>query len=345
MNRSPLSIAIYLALAAAIVTSAISIIVSFIIPYPVLWEIVLAFVATFILMFILIYLVFKKYIYQKIMVLYRTIYNLKITKEKSPELDMNTDVFQKVDDDVQDWAKEKIDEIRSLKEIENFRRDFIGNLAHELKTPLFNIQGYVLSLYEGAMEDPNVRSKFLKKASNNVDRMTRIIDDLDTITKIESDTLELDVQNIDLAQCVRGVVEELENNADKMNISIRFNKRYESPIFVKADEFRIGQVVSNLIINSINYGRKGGETEVRFHDMEERILVEVADDGPGIEKEHLPRLFERFYRVDKSRNRQDGGTGLGLAIVKHIIEAHNQTINVRSTPGVGSTFSFTLAKA
>lgn len=345
MNKSPRSIAFYLALSAALFSAIFSFLTTYIIPESYWWEILSVFLITFFLMFLLIYFVFKKYIYQKIMVLYRTIYNLKITREKSPELEMNSDVFQKVDDDVKEWANEKIDEIRSLKEIENFRRDFIGNLAHELKTPLFNIQGYVLSLFEGALEDPNVSRKFLKKASNNIDRMTRIIDDLDTITQIESDMLELDIQTIDIVNCVKEVIEELDALAAKKSIAIRFNRRYDTPVMVRADEFRISQVVSNLIINSISYGRKNGETEVRFHDMEERILVEVSDNGRGIEKMHLPRLFERFYRVDRSRSRVDGGTGLGLAIVKHIIEAHKQTINVRSTPGVGSTFSFTLAKA
>ena len=258
---------------------------------------------------------------------------------------MDEDVFSKVDEEVKDWAEDKIEEIRSLKEKDSFRREFIGNLAHELKTPLFSIQGYVLSLHEGASEDPVVSKKFIKSAAKNVEQMTRIIEDLDDISHFESNRLELKVENLDILKVVKDHFSDIEKFANKKGVRLSFNKNYESPIEVKADEFRIGQALTNLLNNSISYGKAGGKTVVRFHDMGERILVEVADDGPGIEEKHLPRLFERFYRVDASRSRNEGGTGLGLAIVKHIIEAHEQSINVRSTVGVGSTFSFTLAKA
>ena len=309
------------------------------------WIFFISFVTLLALSFFIVYGVFKNFIHKRINILYRTIHNLKISSRNKIELNMNEDVFNKVDEDVRDWAEGKIGEIRQLKEQDNFRRDFIGNLAHELKTPLFNIQGYVLSLHEGAVEDPKVRSKFIRSAAKNVDRMTRIVEDLDTISHFESNRLELVIARADIVDCVRSVIDELEDFAEKKNVKVSFNKNYDSAINVMIDEFRIGQVLANLIKNSIAYGRAGGSTVVRFHDMNERILVEVADDGPGIEESHLPRLFERFYRVDRSRSRHEGGTGLGLAIVKHIIEAHKQSINVRSTIGVGSTFSFTLAKA
>jgi two-component system phosphate regulon sensor histidine kinase PhoR len=236
-------------------------------------------------------------------------------------------------------------EIEDLREKENFRKEFVGNLAHELKTPIFSIQGYILTLLEGALEDPNFNRKFLMKAAKSVDRMTMLVEDLDTITQFESGSLKLDKEKIDVVELTKEVIEQREEEAEQKNIDISFNKNYDKPIYADADSFRVSQVLINLITNSINYGKIGGKTTVRFFDMDERILIEVEDNGPGIGKEHIPRLFERFYRVDKSRSRHQGGTGLGLAICKHIIEGHEQSMNVRSEVGKGSVFSFTLAKA
>ena len=235
-------------------------------------------------------------------------------------------------------------EIRSLREQDSFRRDYIGNLSHELKTPVFNIQGYILTLLEGALEDPRHNRIFLEKAARSVDRMTVLLEDLDGITRIESGNLELYREDFDLNKLAREVIESLEHTAKKSNIKLVINSSKDGVIPVNADRSRVEQILTNLVVNSIKYGKEGGTTKVRFYDMDTDFLVEVADDGIGMTTEHLPRVFERFYRVDKSRSRHHGGTGLGLAIVKHLVEAHGQTINVRSTEGVGSTFSFTMQK-
>ncbi|MEM7161691.1 MAG: ATP-binding protein [Bacteroidota bacterium] len=343
--NSPRSIALFLALILACLSIFLVLLFTQSFSAEKIWLLVFAFLLSFGIGFLIIFSLFRRFISKRINVLYRTIHNLKISGQNKIDIDLGEDVFEKVDEDIKDWAQDKIGEIRQLKEQDNFRRDFIGNLAHELKTPLFSIQGYILSLHEGAAEDPKVRSRFIKNAAKNVERMTRIVEDLDTISHFESNRLELEIDRADIVQSARSVIDELEDLAQKKDISLSFNKKYDAELFVMMDEFRISQVIANLVKNSIAYGRKGGSTVIRFHDMNERILVEVADDGPGIEEKHLPRLFERFYRVDASRSRHEGGTGLGLAIVKHIVEAHEQSINARSTVGIGSTFSFTLAKA
>jgi two-component system phosphate regulon sensor histidine kinase PhoR len=251
--------------------------------------------------------------------------------------------FEEAEEHVRDWADDRIGEIRSLRKKDDFRKEFIGNLAHELKTPLFNIQGYVSSLLEGAMDDEQVKEKFLMKANKNIDRMTRIIEDLDTISQIESGLMELDLEKFNLTACAIDVIESLEKKAHINQVEVRVTS--ENSVMVLADEFRIGQVFTNLINNAITYGKEGGKVEVGITDFDDRVLVSVRDDGNGIDKEKIPRLFERFYRVDKSRSRDVGGTGLGLAIVKHIMEAHHQSVTAQSEVGKGSTFSFTLPKA
>jgi two-component system phosphate regulon sensor histidine kinase PhoR len=257
---------------------------------------------------------------------------------------MKEDVLHNVTMETRDFLDQRNSEISKLKEQEEFRREFLGNLAHELKTPVFSIQGYILTLLEGGLEDETVNRLFLERASKAVDRMTNILDDLDEITKLEADRINLLKKRFDIVDLAKDVMEGVDFLAKEKNISLKFAKKYE-PTFVKADRGKIAQVLTNLIKNSISYGNENGETTVRFFPMEDTILIEVADNGAGIEEAELPRLFERFYRVEKSRNRNEGGSGLGLAIVKHIIESHDQTINVRSTVGVGSTFSFTLEKS
>ena len=292
-----------------------------------------------------IYSAIEKFIYQKVRIIYKNIHRFKSTKERARDVHMGEDVMEKVRLDVMDWATEKVNEISLLKEQDTFRKEFIGNLAHELKTPVFNIQGYILTLLEGALEDPEHNRKFLMKAAKNVDRMARLIDDLDVITKIEGGSLELDVATFDLGHLVREVMDQLEPRAKRADISVVFVEDGGRKIDVQGDAGKIEQVITNLVSNSLRYGKEKGTTQIRCYDLEEQVLVEVADDGLGMSEEHLPRIFERFYRVDKSRSRNAGGSGLGLAIVKHIIEAHDQSISVRSTQGKGSTFSFTLLKA
>lgn len=286
----------------------------------------------------------EKFIYQKVKIIYKTIHRFKSQRDKRRDVNMNEDVMTKVNTEVMTWAEDRIKEITDLKEADSFRRDFIGNLAHELKTPIFNIQGYILTLLEGALEDPANNRKFLMKAAKNVDRITALIEDLDSIHKIESSRYELNMTRFNMVELATEIIESMEQKGKRNGITVKLKNPNERPFFVKADKPKIEQVLINLIVNSINYGKEGGETLVRFYDMEDTLLVEIADNGIGIAPDHLSRIFERFYRVDKSRSRHAGGSGLGLSIVKHIIDAHDQTINVRSSPDMGSTFSFTLAK-
>ncbi len=299
----------------------------------------------FALSLLVIYSVIERFIYQKVRIIYKNIHRFKSTKGRAQDVRMDEDVMQKVQNDVMDWATEQIEEISLLKEQDSFRKDFIGNLAHELKTPIFNIQGFILTLLEGALEDPDHNRKFLMKAAKNVDRMATLVEDLDIVTKIEGGSLEVDLVEFNLSDLIQDILEELEPRAKRHDISMAFLDENLNEVMVMGDAPKIGQVLTNLMSNSLRYGKTEGSTQVRIYDMEEQFLVEVADDGIGMSEEHLPRIFERFYRVDKSRSRNAGGTGLGLSIVKHIIEAHGQSISVRSTPGKGSTFSFTLAKA
>ncbi|HEY9084310.1 MAG TPA: ATP-binding protein [Vicingaceae bacterium] len=287
----------------------------------------------------------EKFIYRKIKLIYRTIHNQKLKKDGEIEdLNFSDNIIQKVQQDVLDWAKTNQQEITRLKTSENYRREFVGNVSHELKTPIFNIQGYLLTLIEGGMDDPTINKDYLVKANNSVERMIDIIEDLDEITKLESGRLSMKIEKTDIVEVVKEVVDSLEERINKAGVTVKIQNQ-DKPIWVMADARKISQVLINLIINAIKYGKINGTIRIKFFDMHDNILIEVADDGEGIEAHHLPRLFERFYRTDKGRARENGGSGLGLSIVKHIIEAHKQTINVRSTVGVGSTFSFTLKKA
>lgn len=291
--------------------------------------------------------VVNEFVYEKIRLIYKTIHNLKTPKsELKQRMQEDNYILESVRTEVVSWAEKNQQEIQTLKDQEAYRRDFLGNVSHELKTPIFNIQGYIHTLLDGGLEDEEINRKFLKRADKSVERMISVVEDLDVISRLESGRLELNLQRINIVELVKEVVEMEEMKAEKRDISLKFNEKYDKPIYVMADGDQVRQVYINLIDNSIKYGSEGGAIKLRFYDMDENILCEVADDGPGIEEKHLPRLFERFYRVDKARDRHAGGTGLGLSIVKHIIEAHGQTINVRSIQGEnsGTTFSFTLKK-
>ena len=287
---------------------------------------------------VLIYQVVKLYIHSKISVIYKNIYKHKgVTRFVDVDIDS-------VEKEVENWAIQKENEILQMKASETYRREFIGNVSHELKTPIFNIQGYILTLLDGGLYDKEVNMKYLKRTSKSVDRMINIVDDLEVITRLETEETQLDIGEFNIVELAKDVLDQLELKANESKIELSIQKEILTE-FVLGDIDKIQQVFANLISNSIKYGKEGGRTEVRFFDMNENILIEIADDGIGISEMDLPRLFERFYRVDKNRSRKIGGTGLGLAIVKHIIEAHNQTINVRSTVDIGSTFSFILEKA
>lgn len=295
--------------------------------------------------FVLVYRQLGLYIQERVRIIYKTIRRLKGSTSHI-NLDMRDDIVEQVNRDVMSWAESQIEEITTLRETDTFRQEFIGNLAHELKTPIFNIQGFILTLLEGGMEDPEINRKFLLKAAKNVERMSGLLEDLDVITKMEAGNLDIELVPFDLLDIIRETMESLEAKAKRNNIQLRLKKGIDgSKIMVKGDAAKLVQVLTNLIVNSINYGKEGGHTEVRYYDADDSVLVEVADTGIGIREADLPRVFERFYRVDKSRSRHAGGSGLGLAIVKHILESHGQTISVRSTYGEGSTFSFTLQKA
>ncbi len=292
----------------------------------------------FIFSVLFIYKIIKQMLYEKIKVIYKNIYKFK-GASKFTDLDI-----ENVEQEVEDWAAQKEHEIMQMKESENYRREFIGNVSHELKTPIFNIQGYLHTLIDGGLYDEQVNTKYLNRANKSVDRMINIVDDLEVITRLETEETQLDIRKFNIISIVNDVFEQLEMKAENAKIKLSVKNESNSD-FVMGDSDKIQQVLVNLISNSIKYGKEGGYTQVRLYEMNDKVLIEIADDGIGIAEEHLPRLFERFYRVDKNRSRKIGGTGLGLAIVKHIIEAHNQTINVRSTVNVGSTFSFILEKA
>ena len=241
--------------------------------------------------------------------------------------------------------EQSISEINVLKDQANYRREFLGNISHELKTPLFTIQGYILTLLEGAMKDKNVRDRYLKRAAKGVDRLISIVKDLDLITQFESGIKTVDKSKVDINELVDNVFELLEFESEKNNITLKSKENLNNPIYAYADQERIIQVLTNLVVNSIKYGTENGFTKVVVEDYnKEKVLIKVIDNGEGIEEEHLPRLFERFYRIDKNRSRKKGGSGLGLSIVKHIIEAHQQQIFVKSEIGSGTEFSFTLDK-
>jgi len=233
-------------------------------------------------------------------------------------------------------------EINTLKDQDTYRKEFLGNVSHELKTPLFTIQGYILTLLDGALKDKSVRDKYLKRAAKGVDRLINIVLDLDLITQFESGIKIVDKKKFDIVELIQNVFDLIEIESEKNNISLLYDKNYSNPIYVFADEERILQVLTNLLVNSLKYGVDGGRTEVSLVKSDNKILIKVSDNGIGISSKHLPRLFERFYRVDATRSRKKGGSGLGLSIVKHIIEAHNENIYVESEFGKGTTFSFTL---
>jgi two-component system phosphate regulon sensor histidine kinase PhoR len=311
----------------------------------------LHFIAIFILVSasasFLLYYVVDVYLRNRIKLVYKIIHQFKLSKNLKESIGENVsdDPLSEMETQVKDWVTDKSREIEDLKKLEQFRKEFLANLSHELKTPIFNIQGYVHTLLDGAMDEPEVMKHFLERTAKSIDRLNNLVDDLDEISKIERGEVAMIKEIFDITQLVREVFESMELKAVKQGIALSISKGFEKPFFVHADKEKIRQVITNLIDNSVKYGSLNGETSASFYDMDENILIEITDNGIGISEEHLPRLFERFYRIDKHRSREQGGTGLGLAIVKHIIEAHEQTINVRSTVGVGTTFAFTLQKA
>ncbi|WP_417350921.1 sensor histidine kinase [Flavobacterium alkalisoli] len=284
----------------------------------------------------------ERFIYRRVKKIYDDVSLLESSslRNKSITTDMAT-----LTREVEKFARDKKIEIETLKVREEYRREFIGNVSHELKTPLFTVQGYLLTLLDGAMSDKTLRKKYLQRAEKGVERLIYIVQDLDMITKLEVGDLNLNYTKFNIVEVIQNVFDLLEMKADKKGIILMFDMKYFKPIMVYADREKIQQVVTNLVVNSIKYGRENGTTEVSIEDLvNNKIIVRVKDNGEGIEKKNVPRLFERFYRVDKSGARTEGGSGLGLSIVKHIIEGHDEKIYVESKYGEGSEFSFTLEK-
>lgn len=344
MIRTPHQIALLIAFVIGILVPVIHVLIALILGRPVLLVPMLALgVLTTVVTFFVVSFGIRRFINDRINLIYRTVHDLRTRRSDEPPLDMKDDVLGRVNLEVLDWAKARRSEIKELKERERFRREFIGNVAHELKTPIFNIQGYILTLLEGGLEDEKVNRDFLERASRGVDRLTKIVEDLDMISRLESGVMVMHIKRIDLSEVVAETFEEVRLQARERGVKLKSG--LEGPQWVMGDKDRLVQVFTNLLVNAINYGREGGFAEVRCFSMDDRMVVEVVDDGIGIAQEHLPRLFERFYRIGASRSRHEGGSGLGLAIVKHIMDAHGQTIVVSSEQGKGTTFTLTLQKA
>jgi two-component system phosphate regulon sensor histidine kinase PhoR len=300
-------------------------------------------ILTFAICFYVIQLRVEKFIYKRIKRIYDDVSLLESSSLTSRTITTDMDTLTA---EIEKFAKDKKIEIDTLKIREEYRKDFLGNVSHELKTPLFTVQGYILTLLDGAAENPLLRKKYLQRASKGVDRLIYIVKDLDLITKLEVGDLHLETSEFNIVALIQNIFDLLEMKAAKKKIILTFDMRYQKVIIVKADKEKIQQVITNLLVNSIKYGHANGTTEVSVENLiKNKVIVRVTDNGEGIAKQHIPRLFERFYRVDKSGSREEGGSGLGLAIVKHIIEAHKERIYVESVQGVGSEFSFTLEKA
>ena len=297
---------------------------------------------------VFVYVVFhfllKKFVQHRLSLLYRSIQTKADHTDRKSEEESLDSMIEIAERDVQSWQEKQDQEISKLKDQEAFRREFLGNLAHELKTPVFSIQGYLLTLLEGGLEDETINKNFLERASKSTDRIVSILEDLDQITKLEIDALKMNFEVFDIVEMASESIASMELRAKDKKIKLSVQNEIED-IYVYADKKRIAQVLTNLLNNSITYGEENGETTISIIVIDELVTIEVSDNGIGIDEEHLPRLFERFYRVEKSRNRHQGGTGLGLAIVKHIIDSHNQKISVKSSIGSGSQFTFSLDKA
>ena len=345
-NPTPQQIALYVASIISLLHLAIMLLIQVIdVPYSNWLMVVLGGLALFAIGYYVIGYALRRYIYRKIKLIYKTIHYYKRgSADKENAISLQNHIMDEVEREVVEWAKDQNQQITALKEQEEYRRNFLGNITHELKTPIFNIQGYLHTLLDGGLYDEAINMNYLRRAAKNVERLHTIVQDLEVISSLEAGRLTLDIQRFDIRELAQEVIEDMEFKANERDIKLQFKEGAGRAYHVRADRENIRQVLVNLVTNSIKYGKEGGRTTIGFYDMDKYILVEVADNGIGIAKEHVTRVFERFYRVDKSRSRSQGGTGLGLAIVKHIIEAHQQTINVRSSQGRGSTFGFTLER-
>lgn len=308
-----------------------------------IWALLGFFVFSYLLSFLIIQYRVERFIYKRVKKIYDDLTLLESATIRNQPI--TTDMAT-LTQEIGKFAQDKKLEIETLKVREEYRKEFLGNISHELKTPLFTVQGYVLTLLDGAMNNENLREKYLERANKGVERLIYIVQDLDMITKLEVGDLSLNIESFDIVALVESVFDLLEMKSAKKKITLTFDMHYPNPILVNADKERIRQVLTNLVVNSIKYGRIKGTTEISIENLiKNKVIVRVTDNGEGIAKANIPRLFERFYRIDKSGSRKEGGSGLGLAIVKHIIEAHQERIYIESELSVGSEFSFTLEKA
>jgi two-component system, OmpR family, phosphate regulon sensor histidine kinase PhoR len=289
--------------------------------------------------------VLKRYIYDRIKLIYKFIHTKKVDKgTPKMKVSLEADAIERVREEVQEWSARYSEEVSQLKDHARYRREFLGNISHELKNPIFNIQGYVLTLLDGGLEDAKINREYLLRTEKSIERLIAIVNDLETISRLETGELQLHMKDFDLLELIDEVIEFMEMKIRKRNIRVVYARPYEPPVLVHADKDKIRQVLVNLIDNAIKYSEDGGKTKISLFDMDTHTVLEITDDGIGIDDADIPRLFERFFRTDKARARKHGGSGLGLAIVKHILEAHQQTIHVRSRSGVGTTFALTLQK-
>ena len=309
----------------------------------------LVFFIFFIVSILIIYgavaLLLKKFVVEKIGLIYNFIHDSRLKNSQLRKKSLDVTSIEDVKHDVIQWAEDTEKQIQSLRALEEYRKNYVGNVSHELKTPIFSIQGYLHTLLEGGIYDKHINIKYIERAAQNADRLQNIVEDLESISKLESGNLELLISKFDIRLLVNEVFQDLNITAKESQVTLGLKKGTDTSYLVEGDKNMIRQVLINLITNSIKYGIEEGKTEIAFYDMETSILIEISDNGIGIDKKHINHLFDRFYRVDPSRSRRIGGSGLGLSIVKHIVEAHKQTIKVTSTLGEGSTFSFTLKKA
>jgi len=313
--------------------------------HPEWWVALVVFAIVFAGSFLLIQFTLERFIFRKIKLIYKFIYQTKASRREETyyKYILPQKSIDEVREDVEKWATEQKAEIEILRSNEAYRKEFLQNLAHEFKTPIFAIQGYIHTLLDGAMEDREVSRKFLENASSNIDRMVTLVSDLDEITKLESGEQPLHYQQIIIQDLIKEVYEALSIEISRKHIKCSIKKGCEQPVAVYADKEKIKQVIINIVSNSTKYGKENGHIVASIYRTDgKHVLVEISDDGVGMTEEHLPRIFERFYRTDRGRSRDVGGTGLGLAICKHIIEAHGQTIHVRSKPDIGTTIGFTL---
>lgn len=346
-NQTPQQLSFYIALITTVIFAAAAAVFKSLHAVSVSWAswlllLLIVFVATFAANFYLV----RYYIFRRIKLIYKIIHRHKLPSDfKADKINMNRRILDQVEEEVDKWVEQTDRDFEELERLATYRRRFIGDVSHELKTPIFNIQGFIHTLLDGAVHDPAVNLQYLQRAARNVERLQMIVEDLETINKLEAGQMVLDMREFDIHDLSDEVFADLEMRARERNVRLTYKEGAHPHFRVKADKESIRQVLMNLVHNSIKYGREGGITKLSFYDAESYILIEVSDNGIGMGKEHINHVFDRFYRVDKHRSREAGGTGLGLSIAKHIMEAHKQTISARSTPGQGSTFGFTLEKA